>query len=42
MVNMTTWEDTKTTSEISKFIADKGLSEEEIQLLYQLFGQEAP
>lgn len=24
MVNMTTWEDTKTTSEISKFIADKG------------------
>ena len=27
---------------LDKFIADKGLSEEEIQLLYQLFGQEAP
>ena len=27
---------------LDKFIADKGLSKEEIQLLYQLFGQEAP
>ena len=27
---------------LDKFIADKGLSEEEIQLLYQLFGKEAP